>query len=61
MAWLPDEPMIYDKLSPLEYLEFVAGLWGVERSGPSATLRSCWRFSSLPTTVMCAARASRAA
>ena len=30
-AWLPDEPMIYDKLSPLEYLEFVAGLWGVER------------------------------
>jgi len=29
MAWLPDEPLIYDKLSPLEYLEFVAGLWGV--------------------------------
>jgi ABC-2 type transport system ATP-binding protein len=22
--------MIYDKLTPLEYLEFVAGLWGVE-------------------------------
>ncbi|MGE0698402.1 MAG: ABC transporter ATP-binding protein [Hyphomicrobiaceae bacterium] len=30
-AWLPDEPMLYDKLSPIEYLEFVAGLWGVER------------------------------
>ena len=30
-AWLPDEPMLYDKLTPLEYLEFVAGLWGVER------------------------------
>ena len=30
-AWLPDEPMLYDKLSPLEYLEFIAGLWGVER------------------------------
>ncbi len=28
-AWLPDEPMLYDKLTPLEYLEFVAGLWGV--------------------------------
>ena len=28
-AWLPDEPMLYDKLSPLEYLELVAGLWGV--------------------------------
>ena len=30
IAWLPDEPLIYDKLDPLEYLEFVAGLWGVE-------------------------------
>ena len=29
-AWLPDEPALYDKLSPLEYLEFVAGLWSVE-------------------------------
>ena len=26
-AWLPDEPMLYDKLTPLEYLAFVAGLW----------------------------------
>ena len=31
-AWLPDEPMLYDKLSPIEYLEFIAGLWGVEAS-----------------------------
>jgi ABC-2 type transport system ATP-binding protein len=30
VAWLPDEPQLYDKLDPLEYLEFVAGLWGVE-------------------------------
>ena len=30
MAWLSDEPMIYDKLTPFEYLEFVAGLWGVD-------------------------------
>ena len=29
-AWLPDEPMLYDKLTPVEYLEFVAGLWGIE-------------------------------
>jgi ABC-2 type transport system ATP-binding protein len=29
MAWISDEPMIYDKLTPLEYLEFVAGLWGI--------------------------------
>jgi ABC-2 type transport system ATP-binding protein len=30
MAWVSDEPMIYDKLTPFEYLEFVAGLWGIE-------------------------------
>ena len=29
MAYLPDEPMLYGKLKPFEYLEFVAGLWGV--------------------------------
>lgn len=29
-AWLSDEPMIYDKLTPYEYLEFVAGLWRTE-------------------------------
>src|SRR6202021_1540103 len=28
MAWISDEPMIYDKLTPLEYLEFTGGLWG---------------------------------
>jgi ABC-2 type transport system ATP-binding protein len=30
VGWLSDEPMIYDKLTPFEYLEFVAGLWNVE-------------------------------
>jgi ABC-2 type transport system ATP-binding protein len=30
VAWLSDEPMIYDKLTPREYLAFVAGLWGVD-------------------------------
>lgn len=30
-AWVSDEPMIYDKLTPVEYFEFVAGLWGVDR------------------------------
>jgi ABC-2 type transport system ATP-binding protein len=30
IAWVSDEPMIYDKLTPEEYLEFVAGLWSVE-------------------------------
>src|SRR3990170_1137137 len=37
-AWVSDEPMIYDKLTPLEYLAFVAGLWGIDPavSEPSA-------------------------
>jgi ABC-2 type transport system ATP-binding protein len=30
MAWLPDEPLLYDRLSPMEYLEYVAGLWRVK-------------------------------
>jgi len=30
MAWLPDEPLLYDRLTPLEYLGFVAGLWRVD-------------------------------
>lgn len=38
IAWLPDEPMLYDKLTPLEYLEFVAGLWGV--NGATAAARA---------------------
>lgn len=29
-AWVSDEPMIYDRLTPWEYLEFVAGLWEVD-------------------------------
>ncbi|TWB24820.1 ABC-2 type transport system ATP-binding protein [Nitrospirillum amazonense] len=36
VAWLPDEPLIYDKLTPLEFLEFVAGLWGVPAADASA-------------------------
>jgi ABC-2 type transport system ATP-binding protein len=29
-AWVSDEPMIYDRLTPFEYLDFVAGLWGID-------------------------------
>jgi ABC-2 type transport system ATP-binding protein len=29
-AWVSDEPMVYDRLTPMEYLEFVAGLWRIE-------------------------------
>jgi ABC-2 type transport system ATP-binding protein len=37
MAWLSDEPMIYDKLTPFEYLEFVAGLWGIDGAKAAAS------------------------
>jgi ABC-2 type transport system ATP-binding protein len=29
LAFLPDDPLVYDKLDALEYLEFVAGLWSL--------------------------------
>ncbi|WP_137152789.1 ABC transporter ATP-binding protein [Devosia sp. FKR38] len=36
IAWVSDEPMVYDRLTPLEYLEFVAGLWQVDATTASA-------------------------
>lgn len=30
MAWVPDEPLLYDKLTAWEHLQFVAGLWGLD-------------------------------
>ena len=45
MAWISDEPMIYDKLTPEEYLEFVAGLWGIEPAFAEA--RAQWLLSWL--------------
>lgn len=30
IAWVPDEPPIYEKLTPNEYLEFIAGLWDMD-------------------------------
>jgi ABC-2 type transport system ATP-binding protein len=30
LAFLPDDPLLYGKLYPLEYLEFVAGLWSID-------------------------------
>ncbi|MBT9291194.1 ABC transporter ATP-binding protein [Prosthecodimorpha staleyi] len=37
-AWVSDEPLVYDKLTPVEYLEFVAGLWSLP--GPVAAARA---------------------
>ena len=38
LAYVPDEPLLYGKLRPMEYLEFVAGLWSIPaaRAQPQA-------------------------
>ena len=46
-GWLSDEPMIYDKLTPLEYLEFVAGLWSVEQAVAETRARELLRWLDL--------------
>lgn len=47
IAWLPDEPMLYDKLTPMEYLEFVAGLWGVDAKVARARAQELLEFLAL--------------
>lgn len=39
IAWVPDEPLIYEKLTPYEYLEFIAGLWEIEPARAEARAR----------------------
>lgn len=39
MAYLPDDPMLYGKLKPTEYLEFVAGLWGLDAAAAEMRAR----------------------
>ena len=49
VAWLPEEPLLYDLLTPMEYLEFVAGLWRVDpdiaaaRSGELLERLGLWK------------------
>jgi ABC-2 type transport system ATP-binding protein len=30
LAYIPDDPVLYGKLNPMEHLEFVSALWGVD-------------------------------
>ena len=46
-AWLPDEPMLYDKLTPHEYLAFVAGLWRVPGAQAAAEAERLLRWLGL--------------
>jgi ABC-2 type transport system ATP-binding protein len=36
LAFLPDDPLLYGKLKPLEFLEFVAGLWSIDAATAQA-------------------------
>jgi len=47
IAWAPDEPMLYDRLNPMEYLEFVAGLWGVDGKTARARAEELLRWLDL--------------
>ncbi|MBB6098161.1 ABC-2 type transport system ATP-binding protein [Deinobacterium chartae] len=47
LAYLPDEPLLYGKLRPLEYLEFVAGLWGVDPAEAAPRARELLRWLDL--------------
>ena len=40
MAWVSDEPILYDKLTPFEYLEFIAALWEMDTAYAEAQARA---------------------
>ena len=47
VAWVSDEPMIYDKLTPFEYLEFVSGLWALKPSVAEARANALMEWLGL--------------
>ncbi|MHB8423937.1 MAG: ABC transporter ATP-binding protein [Gammaproteobacteria bacterium] len=47
LAWIPDEPLLYDKLNAMEYLEFVAGLWGLEAAQAQPRAEELLRWLNL--------------
>ncbi len=47
IAWAPDEPLLYDRLTPMEYLEFVAGLWDIEPKAGRERAEALLRFLGL--------------
>lgn len=47
LAYLPDEPLLYGKLRPLEYLEYVAGLWGIDARTAEQRARELLEWTDL--------------
>lgn len=46
-AFLPDDPLLYGKLNPLEYLEFVAGLWSIDATVAATRAEELLRWLDL--------------
>ncbi len=47
LAFLPDDPLVYDKLDAVEYLEFVAGLWGLDAGVAASRAEELLRWLEL--------------
>jgi ABC-2 type transport system ATP-binding protein len=47
LAFLPDDPLLYGKLRPLEYLQFVAGLWAIEPTMAASRAEELLRWLDL--------------
>ena len=47
LAFLPDDPLVYGKLDAVEYLEFVAGLWGLDAGIAAARAEELLRWLDL--------------
>jgi len=47
LAFLPDDPLLYGKLNPLEYLEFVAGLWRIDAETAASAADELLRWLGL--------------
>ena len=47
LAFLPDDPLVYGKLDAVEYLEFVAGLWGLDADIAAARAEQLLRWLDL--------------
>jgi len=46
-AFLPDDPLLYGKLTSLEYLEFVAGLWAIPADAAARRARELLEWLEL--------------
>lgn len=47
LAWIPDEPLLYDKLNAMEYLEFISGLWGLQAAQAQPRAEELLRWLNL--------------